>query len=117
MKKFVFFVSFFIWINGFAQTEILKLNRKEAIKHDSIGETFFKNEKYQEAIIYFEKVLEKDSTYGEAIFHRVMAINNSGIKGGKSINICDVFQKAYNYGAKISDDILFFYSCKLKKRN
>ena len=116
MRKLFLVALLFISIKSNAQTETLKLNRTEAIMLDSIGETLFKVQKYQEAIIYYEKALKSDSTYGEAIFHRAMAINNSGIKGGNPINICAEFQKAYNYGAKISNEILFFYSCKLKKR-
>lgn len=116
MKPLFLMAMLFIGINGFAQTENIKLNRNEAIMLDSIGETFFKAEKYQEAIVYYEKALEKDSTYGEAIYHRAQSIANSGSKAGKAINICDEFYRALDYGAKISDEYMFFYGCRLKKR-
>ncbi len=116
MKKTILIALLFIGINGFAQTDNLKLNRKEAIRLDSIGQTFDKEKKYIEAVEYYENALKSDSTYGQAIYNLAMALYNSHIKSCNPLNLCNEFQKAYNYGARISDETLFFYGCKLKRR-
>ena len=111
-----FFISFFLIQISYAQHDSLKFNRKESIRLDSLGMELQKEEKYIEAIEYYDKALEKDSTNGEAILHRAIAISNSGIKSCNKINICDEIQRAYDYGAKHVEESAFFYGCKIRKR-
>ena len=116
MKKILIVALLFIGLKGNAQTDGTKLNRKESIRLDSLGMELQKEEKYIEAIEYYDKALEKDTTNGEAILHRAIAISNSGIKSCNKINICDEIQRAYDYGAKHVEESAFFYGCKIKKR-
>lgn len=116
IKYSFFFFSFFLLQISYAQQDSIKLNRKESIRLDSIGYELQKERKYIEAIEYYDKALEKDSTNGDAILNRAIAIANSGIKSCNKINICDEFQRAYEYGALHVEETMFFYGCILKKR-
>jgi len=116
MGKIILFALLFLGINSFAQSDNLKQNRKEAIRLDSIGEVLRNSKEYKEAIDIFDKALKIDSTYGEAIYHRALAIYNSGVKSCNPINLCDEFKKAMKYGAIVSKETLFFYGCDYKKK-
>ena len=116
MKNIVFFALLFAGINSFAQTDTIILNRKEAIRLDSIGLQLHKLEKYKEALGYFNKALELEPFNGKIIYHRALTKANSHNYNTNYDDICDEFQKAYNYGAIIQEETLFFYGCKLRKR-
>lgn len=116
MQKIVLLVLLFIVLKGNAQTDGTKLNRKELIRLDSIGLKFHNLQKYTEAINYFNQALQIDSTFGQAILHRAISIASSGSKSDTGINICNEFQRAYDYGAKHVEEPAFFYGCKIKKR-
>jgi len=116
MGKIILFALLFLGINSFAQSDNLKLNRKEAIQQDSIGEVLRKSKEYKEAIDVFDRALESDSTYGEAIYHRALAIASYGSRSCTPINLCDEFQKAMKFGVVISIQELFFYGCAPKKK-
>ncbi len=116
MKKIMIVALLFIGLKGNAQTDGTKFNYKELIRLDSIGLKFHNLQKYTEAINYFNQALQIDSTFGQAILHRAMSIASSGSKSDTGINICNEFQRAYDYGAKHVEESAFFYGCKIRKR-
>ena len=116
MKKLLILALLFITVKSNAQTDSTKHNRNELIRLDSIGLKFHSLQKYTEAINYFNKALQIDSTFGQAILHRAISIGSSGLKSDNGINICNEFQRAYEYGAKYVEEAAFFYGCKIRKR-
>lgn len=116
MKKILISVLLFTTLNSFAQSDGIEFNRKESIRLDSIGNEFHKLKNYKEAIFFYNRAIALDSTNGEAILHRAISLGSSGTMSGSGINICNEFQKAYDYGAKHVDEAAFFYGCKFKKR-
>lgn len=116
MKKLLILALLFITVKSNAQTDSTKHNRNELIRLDSIGLKFHSLQKYTEAIKYFNQALQIDSTFGQAILHRAISIGSSGLKSDTGINICNEFQRAYEYGAKHVEEAAFFYGCKIRKR-
>ena len=113
LKKIVFLLFYSILIkNSYAQQDYLIFRHKEVTKLDSIGLVLHNAQRYVEAIDIFDKALEIDSTYGDAIYHRALSIVNSGAKSCNKISICGEFKKALQFGATIEEPTLFFYGCK-----
>ncbi len=120
MRKIIMLALLLFGSNSFAQSDNLNHNRKEAIRLDSIGEVLRNSKEYKGAIDIFDKAIEADSTYGNAIYHRALSLASYGSRSCTPINICDEFKRALKYGAIIDEPTLFFYGCKdliLKKRN
>ena len=112
MGKIILFALLFLGINSFAQSDNLKLNRKEAIRLDSIGKVLHTMQKYKEAIEYFNKAMEIEPVNGEFIYHRALSLANSHHHSTDYTDICEEFKRAMKYGAYIDNPTLFFYGCK-----
>jgi tetratricopeptide (TPR) repeat protein len=115
MGKILLFALLFIGMNSFAQSDNLKLNRKDAIRLDSIGQELHKSKNYKEAIEYFNKALKVEPENGEFIYHRALSLANSHHHSTDYSDICEEFKKAMKYGAVVSKEVLFFYKCDYKK--
>lgn len=112
MKIIFFFLFSSIILYSYSQQNFHYFKNDEVIRLDSIGRNLHKLKEYKNAIEYFDKALEIDSTYGNAIYHRALSIANYDSKSCSPINLCDEFKKAMNYGVIIEEPVLFFYGCE-----
>ncbi len=116
MGKLILFVLLFIGIKSFAQTNISKRYRNEAIRLDSIGQLMHNLKEHQKAFDYFSEAIKADSTFGDAYYHRGISLVYIHPTEFIDTDKCKEFKKAIKYGKAISEEELFFYGCDLKKR-
>lgn len=115
MKRIYFvIIVLIIFLETNAQNDSMKIERINAIRFNDIGKELLQLKKYKEAIDYFNKAINVDSTFGEAYYNRAISIVSANPNEFIDFNICKEFKKAINHGKKVSDEDLFFYGCTLK---
>jgi tetratricopeptide (TPR) repeat protein len=115
MKFFFILLILPFCFTGYSQIDSAKINRINAINYNNKGLEYHRAKNYSEAIIYFNKAIQCDSSYADAYYNKAVSSVYARPEDFIDFDKCKEFEKAIKLGKKISDDELFFYGCNLKK--